>query len=559
MKQKDWTLLALLFSVFAHLLLSFQYYIPLDQLMGGTDTASHLFKTWYVTENGLSYWSSEWYAGFPFISHYSPFFYLFSGFAGKIIGVLTSYKISINLFFMLLPIAFYSMLKEFKIGEKERGISVLIFSLSPVYIYYLFDGRHPSIVGFFFGILFWKYMMSYINSGDKKNFWASAFYLLFSILSHHLTAFLIFASSVSYFALNKHNFLRALKIGMTSFIISLPWSVPFLLGGLVRNASRIISPRLEVEFAAQVISSFYVQAYSHQFTNVFIILVGVVLTYFMAIHLTKGLDKMFIVFTTLIVLIGIISYNRAFIVLPIPISIIASQGMSKIRNKIFNKILYPSLIILLLGSFYMIPETFSPPENIPEIPNNTRAIFLPMAPFPENNNVSLLYESYLIPRNGAYYILGWHPESQSAEKSLYNSMISSYKSYTPEEYYNILSDGNVEYIVSNKTVFEYFNTSSKYNLVEKTEEFYLIEIVPKPSYAILNGNPINTQRIGDTITSTFICEDGILTIKESFHPSWKAKINDKNIPIQKSEFGFMNIEIDIPQGECLLEIKYFLF
>ena len=164
MKVKNAYFLVLVFCIILTLISVF----PLDYLLpGGTDVTSHLFKVWYISEYGVTNWNTFWYGGFPFLRFYPPLFYIISGYLAKIIGYLIAYKLVIDLFYVLTPLVFYFFLNEFKFSDEQKSISLVIFSIIPIYHYYFSNGRHPSLVALFFGIIFWIFLKRAI---EKKKY-----------------------------------------------------------------------------------------------------------------------------------------------------------------------------------------------------------------------------------------------------------------------------------------------------------------------------------------------------------------------------------------------------
>lgn len=94
---------------------------------GGTDVAFHLFQSWYITENGLTNWNKYWYGGYSFLRFYPFLFHALSGYLGKILGYLISYKLIVDLFYILTPIAFYLFLQEFNFSKEKKILVVNIF------------------------------------------------------------------------------------------------------------------------------------------------------------------------------------------------------------------------------------------------------------------------------------------------------------------------------------------------------------------------------------------------------------------------------------------------
>jgi uncharacterized membrane protein len=168
------------------------YAFPLDNvyLLGGSDFIAHFFRIWYIAKEGISNWNYYWYGGSPFLLYYPPLSYLIAGYIGKVIGALMAYKLVINFFFILAPLAFYLFLKEFKFTADIVIFSLLIFSFFPIYPYYFSKGSYATIINVFFILLFWKFLKRSINNQDYLSIILSTLFLFLSALTHHLTTFL---------------------------------------------------------------------------------------------------------------------------------------------------------------------------------------------------------------------------------------------------------------------------------------------------------------------------------------------------------------------------------
>jgi uncharacterized membrane protein len=198
---------------------------PLDNthLPGGSDIGSHLFRSWFVTVYGLKNWNFYWWGGHPFLKYFSPFQYLISGFLGKFTGWLFSYKLIVDTFFVITPIAFYLFLKEFKLSSTKVALGVIILSLFPFYLFYFLDGRHPTFISFFFCVLYWKFLKKFIDTKRFLFLSLSSLFLYFSIITHYLTS--IFCIAVSFIWLISYsrkitNFFKFIQVILLAILLS---------------------------------------------------------------------------------------------------------------------------------------------------------------------------------------------------------------------------------------------------------------------------------------------------------------------------------------------------
>ena len=227
-------LISLTFSIVFRII--FTYPLSNDYIPGGTDTHSHLFRTWYIAKYGLLKWNYYWAGGHPFLRYYPSLQYWISGYLGKFIGWLLSYKLIVNSFFVLIPLAFYLFLIEFKLSKESIALSVIIFSLFPVFYYFFFDGRHPTLISFFFTILYWKFLKKSIDTNKPTFLFLSSIFLLLSLLVHYLTAGFIIGISFIWLLFHYKNatsFFKILKIITLTFLLSIWFWAPLLIETLI--------------------------------------------------------------------------------------------------------------------------------------------------------------------------------------------------------------------------------------------------------------------------------------------------------------------------------------
>src|SRR5438309_6289977 len=231
-KEKRYIFYVLVLCICLRILQSF----PLDNsnLLGGADFSFHFFRVWYIFENGYARWNGLWYAGFPF-EIYSPMSHFLGSSLAGLVGFILSYKFFIDLVFILTPIAFFLFLREFNLSPFQIMVSLVLFSLVPLYAYYQFDGRYPALMNIFFGLIYWKFLKRTIDNWNKREFLITSLFFSIMILIHSLTA-VIFGFVTIFWALSYSPNLRTVikfsKIILLSSIFSSFWLVPFFFESL---------------------------------------------------------------------------------------------------------------------------------------------------------------------------------------------------------------------------------------------------------------------------------------------------------------------------------------
>lgn len=540
---------------------------PLDNttFIGGTDTSSHLFKVWYVSEYGFTGWSEFWYGGFPFLAHYPPLFYIMAGYLGQAIGYLLAYKIVIDFFFLLLPVAFYLFLKEFALKDEIILPAVAIFSLLPLYSYYFFDGRHASLISFFFALFYWKFLKRTIDSGKTKYMLVSSAFLFFSLMSHHLTGFVaIVVSAVWAFSCkpSMKSILRFSGILALSGLLFSVWLLPFAFEDFSPTGTGLINYGNDVNVSGQILTASYLKDFGGPWTPYLIgpaILLLLFLTALSFFRARSADARSFCaVLAIILAFFFAISYKRSLFFIMVPVSVLASFGIQALKGNI-RKFASAALIILLVAGFFSLRGQAFTENGFPSTPQDGRVLFLPVGGLSEGGVNKNMYEVLLTATNGNENILGWQGESQSKAKGMYNSMISDPSKFTADEYYSLLSEGWVNYVIVKKGsgAEKYFLNNSRFGLLNESGEFLVFGMSQKSSYMDINGNPANVSvAFGkDKITIYGVCAPGEARIKETFDRGWSATVNGKSVELAPDEYGFTKARIK-ESGNCSIEMKY---
>ncbi len=548
--------------------------VPLDGdiLPGGTDTYSHLFRAWYATEAGGS-WNYFWWGGTTFIRYYSPLSYIVSGYLGQIIGWLLAYKILLDAVFILTPVAFYYLLKEFGLDRRIIALAVFIFSLSPIFLYTLFDGRYPSLFSVFFVLLYWKFLKRSIDNKDGKwRTWALASGILLGIaIPMHLLVS-GYAIIITFVWVIAYSFKprTLLKFGSTLFaaLLAGAWFLAPLFLETGGFSSEGTSPanlfgQASVSNAAFVLKMPFLWIYEFYSSPLapIIISVSTFFLLFLALLPIKNINKDTRALLAVFLLIGIMSvftWRRILMLMPVPLSMLAAYAVLSIRNKRFRHILASAAIILTVAAFFSLAQN---ELSVPKFEkfSDGRVMFMPF-----NNVYSLL----IAPLNGNEIIDGWWTIGEVSPKR-YEYFPSDNVSYTEllnnmsvdaGEQYGLLRDGYVNYVFIDKSypkIVEHFNTSD-FTIGNYNEKFWLLEPKEKFSYIEINGEParsLNVSKAKDRVAASFECKSGRFDIKESWHEFWSATLNGKLLNLQKTKYDFIAADINA-SGACTLIMEF---
>jgi len=577
----------LLITLFFCMYIRFISGFPLDNssLPGGVDTPAHLYRIWYTSTKGLSNWSYYWNGGVPFQRFYPPFLPWLGGILGKIFGFLLAYKLLNNLFFVLSPLVFFYFLKEFNLPTEKILIAILFFSLIPIYSYFQADGRWSSIINLVFCLIYWIFLKRAVD-GDKKYIILSGVALSFCVLTHLITTvFLILITLiwVFFYRMKFDVFYKLFVIFASAFILTSFWSVQFLTytwrlskstsysyAGVLKT-SRISN--IPQELLTRVITS--VELYSKNNLSTILLMVAIFVFSFLSLFRLK--DKITREFIIVGIIIGLmvlfVRFKRSFIFLPIPLSVLVVEGIYLFGKKT-RVVLSSMLFILLLISFFSIRSQSYPYPEYPKIPRDGRVIFLPFGlGFPNLYKYSIV----LAPLNGNENIFEWGWITQeinyivaySTEKNVYNDLLVRPENVTKEDYYNLLKDGYVNYIVVNKNynnLVNYFNLSEFVHVIDETKMHIVFELSPKSTYVEINETPTiaSVNKKVDEILIQTNCTSGELIIKETYDNFWKGEINDKAIELERTNHSFIKTEMN-EGGPCVIKLKfevpnyYFLF
>jgi len=213
--------------------------IFLNTTIAGGDTGSHNYLFYHLkrTFPSIHSWSQDWYYGFPFLYFYPPLLYILALFLSYFIPDHVAFKVITLLGTFLLPLTTYLSLR---IITRDRLIPLLGTLISPFFLfleqYSIYGGNIPSTLAGEFSCsfsfsLFWLFM-ALIKRGleEKRHLLSNVLLLSLVVLSHPIPV--MFSLSVMpYFLIPdyKKNLFYIFKVYLFAFLLTLWWSLPFLL------------------------------------------------------------------------------------------------------------------------------------------------------------------------------------------------------------------------------------------------------------------------------------------------------------------------------------------
>lgn len=211
--------------------------------ISGGDTGSHNYVAWYSRQifPKIKWWSSDWYAGFPFLYFYPPFLYYLNDLLSFVIPFNISFKIVTLLGTLILPLAIYICLYllDFQFPIPALGA---ILSLGYLFLeaFSIYGGNLPStLAGEFsyslgFALFFIFIGLMYKDWQKQKPSLITIIILSLMVLIHPFSVIvatlvggLVFLSAIINKNTKKAFWFLAQIFGL-AFAITAFWSVPFI-------------------------------------------------------------------------------------------------------------------------------------------------------------------------------------------------------------------------------------------------------------------------------------------------------------------------------------------
>jgi len=581
MKTEKILLAALIFCIVARAAVSY----PInDYYPAGTDTSVHVLRTWLFKNFGLIRWNYYSEGGMPLMSIYPPLAYIFTGFLGKFLDVITAYKLVNNLFFIATPVIFFFFLEELGLDERKTIIALLFFTLMPMYPFYFADGRYPSLASFTFSIAAWLFLIKNLKSKKPVYAFLSALSFSASLLTNPTIGIMSLPIIFLWMVLHEldaksakwDSMKKIIAVYLMAFLFSAWWTVPYALdrisfGGSSSLRLLVMGPAvrsftddilIRIGLLGNYVSSVAVTA-TYALLGITSVLCLVSLT-----EIKNRTNRQFVLLAIAIVAISAVStFKRTLIFLPIPLGIVAAYGLEKLKAsfKILAAILLLSSLML---SFFMVrPREIRNPV-FPQLPKDGRFIFFGNET--KYYGQEVVYDLYytLSAVQGNENIQGWYSWGQTSfsTSSLYSLNTIKYgweilnlTEGNEKNYYKVMKAGWVNYFVfdtGDVAKMSFFN-SSMYRTYSVDERFTVLEMVPKAKYVEVNGEGVEAsfEKGIDMITINMACNTGAITVKERFDKHWVAFVNGKEVALSENEYGFTKFD-NTQTGPCAITIKY---
>ncbi|MDD2655147.1 MAG: hypothetical protein PHQ80_00565 [Candidatus ainarchaeum sp.] len=573
---------------------------------GGVDTATHLFQIGLIAEEGLTPWNHWWYAGHPLLEQYPPLSHLAGAAISGIVGVENAYKLIFSIAFILIPISFFLLLKEFDFTEEQRALALYLFSLSPVFAYDLNGGLLSAMLALPFCFLFLKYMIRAFNAKEWiKPAALSAVFLAIAALAHLFMPFAAamfgFIYLVSYSpsapSLKRFASIMIFTAALAGFFW-FPLALNYSIGDTPINFSESSLAQVATIALAPFGRAFAVYI---NLVSVLSALILSLLSIFSLLSTYRAKDspslRFFLLSISAIILWSTFlpHSDQAGVKLPLFIPMVFAILIPKYISPV--NILFPLsalfLALLLVSSFlaepsYVSPETFGMAEWAASQTQH-RALLIPpgmglLAQYEGRPNMgAFLYDAYMLPHYFHKEIYnGWFAEASPRSLADVSFTCSGKKSFSeimggfgilstinlgkmkecevpasPEEFCNALQSGSVDTIIANSNFPEVVSFADSAPCLSRSSVHS-----PLVAYKVVGSKPYLSQnwsyeKKSGTISIHFNGPfSGTLSISESHYPYWKAYLDSNQVPVEKSSDGFLSIPIQVSGGPHELELSY---
>ncbi len=546
-------ILAILIAVGGRLAYSYQLN---ENLLGGSDFTGHITLINYMANYLDLGWYEFWHGGYPLIKYVSPLAYLMAGFASLFVGDIIAYKLIMDLFFVLAPVAFLLLIKDFNLADWQKAAAVLFFSFFPSGAHYFFENSFTSTINLVFALLFWRSIINYSGKKTFKNLGFAGLFFSFMILVHQLTA--IFAAMVvlAWAAVRYRKIiLRPFLLGM---LISGFWLFPFLLE---YRGDSLLESSFSLRIAGSIINDIGAVQLS-----AFLLFFAAVIALSLKFREDRDFMSMVAVIILILLIVAFSSYFRIISFVSIPAAVLFAKIFS--ARKRFAPIMVVALLMLAFSFYTLRGGINAAGYEAWEVPAaQDRMIFYPQGfDYCDNANCpKSTYSSYLAPKAGRQIIDGMRFQylivgGMREKRFLFFQKISNPLNITQEELSELFREGFVNSIVVNRNFQDYVNYFEDSEFFAKsngTEHFIVFEPAEKSTFAELDSKPVESkvQRFRNGMNISFNCSPGKLLVKESYDNYWTATIAGESLNIATNKYGFMEMNIS-RTGECILEMKY---
>jgi len=575
---------------------------------GGVDVATHLFQISLIASEGFTHWNHWWYAGHPLLDQYPPLSHAVGAFFSAFIGVENAYKLTTLMAFLAIPISFFLLLQEFKFRDEQKAFAVYFFSLSPIFAYSLQGGVFSALFALPLAILFFKYTIR--TSNEKK--WVrpamlSAVFLALASLSHLFMPIAAAAFAFLYimvFSRNVASFLRFAAVILFSCLLSAFFWAPLVLNYHITTTPQysVASslPQLVFLGLAPVAKAFAVYI---NFISLFLVGTVILLMAFTILsdYRNKNLDySIFLLLCILTVIVWVLflpggdsGSSKLPLFLPMFFAIFICRGFGTSRfttSLSVLVILAIPVLSLLIETTPISPEIYDFTEwagNKTEM----RALFLPqgfglLEPFEDDaNSPVFLYDVYLLPHYSHKEVYnGWFAEAMPrsgvkqvgfscARKRSFSEILSEISfsgklilgkletsctpDGTPEDLCAMLREGAVDSVFINSNFPSVVSFADNASCLLRSDAYGpLVYYKVDGAQPYIDGNFNYTKKSGTITIQVEGPFEGNLTVRESYYPYWKAYLDSVEIPIGRSEYGFLGMPLNVSGVTSELKLIY---
>lgn len=608
MKKKQIILIALLLCVLARLLVS---PLPIDEsISSGGDQGGYLHFAWFMKAHPGEMWDHFWYGGMTATSRfYPPLIFQIQAILANFLGDIISYKLVILLSFALAPLAFYYLLKEFKLSEKERIVSTAIFTFAMIYNVSFFFGKASALSSVLFGLIAFKFFIKSLKGKDGRDILLSSFFLALSILTHSVASILvlgitaIYLASVLFVRFNVKKLLRGLLVYASAFLLSAYWIIPALLER--KYTYFLIFSESGQSFFNIFPFTGIVRTFGY-YVNLYTIVIGLIASVLMlygfivlyrAYKKRRNDESLFFMASSIALVFGyflgfyllqdaILAPEASVILWPVILSVLIAKSMTK---RVFSYLVIV-FIALMMVSFFGTSMEIQSKEHYSRFDGaltylqdkDGRISFQPFAPYgmiTASEYRSALFDKETdfgnfpqsMPSNRIGYIddnFGFNcVQTQSVMDRVTstdflnreNIKLKPCELINPklEDYFYSM---NVHYVVTGKEfpeVMGYFEGKTDYKKVYEDSAAVVYNFTRNPSYLRASGLSFTYYRLADKIVidlkSDSELENVDVWISESWYPMWtSADVQN----IRADDNGFMVFTVPEINGENKVTLEY---
>ena len=360
------------------------------------------------------------------------------GFFALFTSPVIAYKIIIDFFFLLTPIAFYIFIKNFKLSEFQKAAGILIFSFFPANIHYFYENSFPTLINILFSLLVWKSVINYSKNRNMKNVYFAGIFFCLSLLIHQLTAFFNIIL-VFIFCLVRYKKFLLLPVLLGSLIAGF-WFFPFLLE--YNSSSSLLKENIGFDNIYNAV------VFDIGIVNLIVFILLISAIFLFLIIKSRDIDTISFVFViiAIIIILAFASYMRIIALISIPIAFLAA----KISNKKYTfPIIFILLLVLMISFYGLRGAAFMNEYERWEVPDaEDRVIYYPQSyGFCESYNCDKsTYSAYMPLTKKQSTISGVRIQyltfgNMEQYRLPYFNIISNPLNYSDKEIYNKLNNG----------------------------------------------------------------------------------------------------------------------